>query len=117
MDNNKVHDLAIVYAQAKLQEYQLSKRLLFIASFVTSNMRIGDIGSDHGYLPYYLLNEGKVNYAYACDNKKGPFENLSLTFKDKFNGKIHLALKDGLSDLPKEVNTTNHLLTLNGFSH
>ena len=86
-------------------EYQLSKRLLFIASFVTSDMRIGDVGSDHGYLPYYLLNEGKVNYAYACDNKKGPFENLSLTFKDKFNGKIHLALKDGLSDLPNEVNT------------
>ena len=86
-------------------DYQLSKRLLFIASFVTSDMRIGDIGSDHGYLPYYLLSHDKVSYAYACDNKKGPFENLSLTFKDSFEGKIHLALKDGLNDLPKEVNT------------
>ena len=40
-------------------EYQLSKRLSFIASFVTSDMRIGDIGSDHGYLPYYLLSHDK----------------------------------------------------------
>ena len=86
-------------------EYQLSKRLSFIAAFVTSDMRIGDIGSDHGYLPYYLLSSNKVSYAYACDNKKGPFENLSLTFKNKFEGKIHLALKDGLNDLPNEVNT------------
>ena len=86
-------------------EYQLSKRLLFIASFVTNDMRIGDIGSDHGYLPYYLLSNNKVSYAYACDNKKGPFENLSLTFKDGFEGKIHLAFKDGLNDLPEEVNT------------
>lgn len=31
MDNNKVHDLAIVYAQAKLQEYQLSKREAVLA--------------------------------------------------------------------------------------
>ena len=31
MDNNKVHDLAIVYAQAKLQEYQLSIREAVLA--------------------------------------------------------------------------------------
>ena len=38
---------------------KLSKRLSFIAGFIDNNMIIADIGSDHGYLPYYLL-ENKI---------------------------------------------------------
>ena len=41
-------------------EIQLSIRLKYFASFVEKDMIIGDIGSDHGYLPYYLLKNNIV---------------------------------------------------------
>ena len=61
---------------------KLSKRLSFIASFVDNHMIIADIGSDHGYLPYYLLENKIINKAYACDNKIGPYQNLLSTFNN-----------------------------------
>lgn len=83
----------------------LSKRLHFIASFVDKEMLIGDIGSDHGYLPRFLLEEGIVDWIYASDNKKGPFLNLKQTFKDMDKSKYQIQLTDGLNLLPKRVNT------------
>ena len=58
----------------------LSKRLEYISSFVDNNSYIADIGSDHGYLPYYLLEKNIAKKIYASDNKKGPFNNLKTTF-------------------------------------
>lgn len=83
----------------------LSVRLSYIASFINSNMVIADIGSDHGFLPYYLLENKIIYKAYACDNKKGPFNNLKNTFKDCFKDQIELSLSDGLTNLPSYVNT------------
>ena len=83
---------------------KLSIRLKYIASLVSHDMIIGDIGSDHGYLPYYLLKNNIVSFIYASDNKIGPFNNLSSTLKE-FEGKCEVNLKDGLDDLPSYVNT------------
>lgn len=84
---------------------KISNRLIFISSFIDSNMIIADIGSDHGLLPYYLLENKKVDKIYACDNKKGPFENLKKTFDNKYKNQIEIKLADGLSNLPSYVNT------------
>lgn len=83
----------------------LSKRLLFIAGFVDEDMIIADIGSDHGFLTYYLLNEKIISKAFASDNKIGPFTNLKNTFVGFDKSKIELSLSDGLDYLPSYVNT------------
>ena len=33
---------------------QLSDRLQAVASMVTENSRLADVGTDHGYIPIYL---------------------------------------------------------------
>ena len=83
---------------------KLSKRLSFIASFINNNMIIAVIGSDHGYLPYYLLENKIIDKAYACDNKIGPYQNLLSTFNNS-SFDIEISLKDGLNNLPNYVNT------------
>ena len=54
---------------------KLTDRLLKIASLVGENKKIADIGTDHGYIPVYLLNNNKINYAILTDVNKGPLEN------------------------------------------
>lgn len=78
----------------------LSKRLLSIAKLVPENIPCADIGSDHGYLVKYLLDNNIVPYAYASDNKKGPFLHLSDTLKKEIEEKkVEVALEDGLNNL------------------
>lgn len=84
---------------------KLSPRLLYISSFISNDMIIADIGSDHGFLPYYLLENKIIKKAYACDNKIGPFNNLKNTFQNKFENQIEINLSDGLKNVPNYVNT------------
>ena len=60
---------------------KLSKRLLTIASMIPQGIPCADIGSDHGLLVEYLLNNKLVPFAYASDNKKGPFSRLNENLK------------------------------------
>lgn len=50
---------------------KLSKRLSYLADMVQFPV-LADVGTDHGYLPIFLLQAGKIKKAYALDIKKGP---------------------------------------------
>ncbi len=85
---------------------ELSKRLHTVADMIKSRGAVADIGTDHAYIPIYLMMSKKIEHAIAMDVKKGPL----LRAKDnieayKLEDKIQLRLSDGLEKLDdKEVN-------------
>ena len=81
---------------------KLTDRLLKIASLVTEGKRVADIGTDHGYIPVYLLNQGKVPYAILADVNKGPLENARGEVRhNKLLDKVNLRLGSGIEVLEK----------------
>ena len=79
-------------------------RLTVIAGLVKGK-RLADIGTDHGYLPIYLLEKGIIDYAVCSDIKKGPLANAQKNIrKYGFENKTRLCLADGLCGiLPNEA--------------
>ena len=59
-----------------------------------------DVGTDHGYLPCFLVSEGKCVRAYACDIADGPLNSARAhILESKLESKIFAVLSDGLSEL------------------
>lgn len=78
----------------------LTDRLQKVADLVPASQCMADIGTDHGYLPMYLVEKGIVESAIACDIHKGPLERAQehlLSFPAR--EKISLRLGGGLSPL------------------
>ena len=46
---------------------ELSKRLRAVADLVTAGYQVADIGTDHAYIPIFLTETGKTDYAVAMD--------------------------------------------------
>ncbi len=57
----------------------LDERLSLIASFAEPCDMLADIGSDHAYLPVYLLTQGIVKHAVITDINEGPLNNGKKT--------------------------------------
>lgn len=75
----------------------LDSRLSAVADLVRSGTRFADVGTDHAYLPTFLLMGGKIEYAVCSDLRKGPLKNAEETVK-KYGvaDKVDLRLSDGL---------------------
>ena len=75
--------------------YTLSERLKVIADKITGG-RVADIGTDHAYLPIYLIKTGKANRVLACDIKEKPLQNAAKNIQKTNTENIELRLSDGL---------------------
>lgn len=78
------------------------KRLLLCAELVTGNY-ICDIGTDHGYLPAYLVITGRCRRAVAADINEMPLEAAKSVFaRENISDKADFFLSDGLKNVPLE---------------
>ena len=53
---------------------KISNRLMTAAALVTQGYTLADVGTDHGYIPIYLLQQKKIPAAIAMDINEGPLE-------------------------------------------
>ncbi|MBC8590752.1 tRNA (adenine(22)-N(1))-methyltransferase [Wansuia hejianensis] len=86
---------------------KLSKRLQEIADLVPKGSIVADIGTDHGYVPAYLIQNNISKLVIATDISEGSLEKTINYVKDKqLERKILTRLGDGLEVIkPFEVDT------------
>lgn len=62
-----------------MKKKKLNPRLQCIADCVSQGARLADIGTDHGYLPVWLLQTGRIERAIASDINALPLEHARRT--------------------------------------
>ena len=90
-----------------MRTVELTPRLRSVAELVPRGARFADVGTDHAYLPVWLLQQGRITGAVASDLRPGPLERARGTAeKYGLTGRMDFRLCDGLSGIqPDEVNT------------
>lgn len=82
---------------------ELSKRLSAVASEVTKGNLLADVGTDHGYIPIFLLQKGIVPRAIAMDVNQGPLDRAAEHVKEYgLEDVIETRLSNGLQKLEAE---------------
>ena len=85
----------------------LSPRLKKIVDFVPKNSIVADIGTDHGYVPKHLVDEGISKRVIATDISKGSLQKtIDYIREENLEEDIQARLGDGLEPIkPFEVDT------------
>lgn len=80
---------------------KLDVRLKIAADEVRKGKKVADIGTDHAYLPAYLIENNICPSAIAADIGKGPLENAKkvVSTSEILNDRIELRLSDGLKEI------------------
>lgn len=79
---------------------ELSKRLMKVASLVENCNCVADIGTDHAYLPIYLIENNIASHAIASDINKGPVKKAMLNVNSyNLQDQIECRLGAGLNTL------------------
>ena len=82
---------------------ELSPRLRSVAELVPHGAHFADVGTDHAYLPVWLILHGVIDKAIASDLRPGPLERARET-AEKYSvaDRIDFRLCDGLTGLRSE---------------
>jgi len=80
---------------------KLTPRLKLIASLVPHGATVADIGTDHAYIPVFLINSGVCHCAIAADILDGPLKSAVDTIQ-LYNSadKVKVVKSDGFLSLP-----------------
>ncbi|MBR5140436.1 MAG: SAM-dependent methyltransferase [Clostridia bacterium] len=83
-----------------MKNFTLDTRLDCAAKFVRQGARFADIGTDHAYLPIFLLKSGKISYAVCSDINEGPLNSARENARDAgIFESIEFTLADGADAL------------------
>lgn len=80
----------------------LSKRLSATAALVKSGAVVADVGTDHGYIPVYLVKNGISPRAIALDINEGPLNSCKELVKAEcLEDRVITRLSNGLDSVDK----------------
>ena len=80
-----------------MEQIKLSTRLQAIADLVPPGTKVADIGTDHGHIPVYLVQQGLSPKTAAADINVGPLTHaMSNAAEHGVMDSIQFALCDGL---------------------
>ena len=84
----------------------LSQRLRVCCGFVCPGERVVDVGTDHGYLGIWLLQQGIASSVIASDIVPGPLSAAKANAeKYGMTDKMEFYLSDGLQSVPRDFDT------------
>ncbi|MFZ8208484.1 tRNA (adenine(22)-N(1))-methyltransferase [Streptococcus pyogenes] len=77
---------------------QLSNRLAQVAAYVPKGVKLLDVGSDHTYLPIFLVETNQISAAIAGEVVRGPYESaLKNVTQSGLAEHIQVRLANGLA--------------------
>lgn len=89
-----------------MRHLELSPRLRLLAGWVRPGARVADVGTDHAYLPVWLMLHDRVTSAIASDLREGPLGRARETGRTHGAAGLDFRLCDGLSGIrPDEADT------------
>ena len=81
----------------------LSHRLSACCNFISQGDRVADIGTDHGYLGIWLLQQGIARSVIAADIVPGPLSAAKRNAaKYCVSNQMEFCLSDGLQSVPRD---------------
>lgn len=83
------------------EPFSLGPRLSLCAGLLRRGQPMADVGTDHGYLPIWLIKTGATPRAIACDINPGPLA-AACKHAEMYGVELQLVLSDGLSALSPE---------------
>ena len=93
----------------------LNARLSSAACFIRQDAVFADIGTDHAYLPLFLLGSGRVSHAYCTDINEGPLQSARANAERMgLDDRITFRLTDGAVGLENEGITDYSICGMGG---
>lgn len=82
---------------------KLTNRLSAVAQLIRESSSLADVGCDHGYLPAYLVMNGRIKSAVAGDINEGPLNScIQLVSEYSLGDKIKCVLSNGLQNIDEK---------------
>ena len=98
-----------------MRPIELSPRLRAVADLVPEGAKFVDVGTDHAYLPVYLIQRGVLTHAVVSDLREGPLDRARQTAAHYgLTERLSFRLCDGLARVMPEEGETIAIAGMGG---